>query len=307
MIPEKLQNWVNEMRSKGMSEAALTALETEWGAKKDVADEFARTVLAVPDYSRQTQDLKKRNDELTQKETDLQNYLAELNQWKTDRELDLRKKSEEATAFKAQRDQIKTQLDQIAAEQKNLYEQGLTTMNPDSIINNNQQTTANMNTQTPQNYLTQEQLSEALNNQAQEAVRLQALQGSIIRDHFKLFGDIPDTETLINKAIKTHKPLKEVWESEYKVNEKRQSLEEEAINKRIEEEVAKRVSAAQSDAAIKGNSFRQGDTSPVLNVLLRKQGESTPLANPSNSDARSSALGEALAAYREGKFRPNNV
>ncbi len=82
-VPQELSNWIEEMRKVGLSTETLTRLEQDLD-KKEIADGVKRTVLAVADYSRQTQ-------ELARQRTEVEDYLGQLKQWKADREIDLRK------------------------------------------------------------------------------------------------------------------------------------------------------------------------------------------------------------------------
>ena len=310
-VPQELSNWVEEMRKAGLSPETLQALDKDLD-RKEVADSFKRTVLAVADYSRQTQDLARQRQEV-------EDYLGQLKQWKADREIDLRKNTSETAQYKQMATQATEQLQAIQAAQEQLIRSGVVDASQIPVVAPTSSlqppaSSANGNG----NYLTKEELNKVLEEKDNYYLGALGLVNDINREHFNLFGQWPDTKKLIELSARTRKPLEEVWQNEYKVADKRKELQEQEVNKRIDEEVSKRVTTARSEEAIKGNTFRQGDpTSPIQSVLAKDKERAeknapsggftgNPVFRPSHPEVGSPATDAAIQAWREGRFRSNN-
>lgn len=318
-VPQELAQWVEEMKKAGLSQDTLQNLEKDFD-RKEVADSFKRTVLAVADYSRQTQELAKQRE-------DNEAYLLQLRQWKSEKEIDLRRNTEEAMQYKTAYAQAQAQLEAIKAAQEELVRQGVLDASqlPAPTVGNKPNLPANGNGSNGNgtgSYLTKEEVAKLLeDHEAQRGnyyLNVLGVNNKILKEHFELFGTPPDMEKIFAESIRLKKSPEEVWAKEYKVAEKKQAMQEADFQKRLKEEVDKGIAARLSEEAIKGNSFRQGDAaSPFQTTLakdkdrLEKAGQGgnftgTPLFRPSHPDVSSPAVDSAFQAWREGRFRPNN-
>jgi uncharacterized protein YdbL (DUF1318 family) len=310
-VPQELANWVEEMKKAGLSPETLQALDKDLD-RKEVADSFKRTVLAVADYSRQTQ-------ELARQRTEVEDYLGQLKQWKADREIDLRKNTAETNQYKQLATQAQAQLQAIQAAQEQLIRTGVVDASQIPVVTPTVAAEpAQSNGNGSGNYLTKEELNKVLEEKDNYYLGALGLVNDINREHYNLFGQWPDTKRLIEQSARTRKPLEEVWQNEYKVAEKRKELQDQAVQKQIEEGIAKGLTAARSEEAIKGNTFRQGDPSSPIQSVLAKDKEraeknapsggftGNPVFRPSHPEVASPATDAAIQAWREGRFRPNN-
>ena len=310
-VPQELSNWIEEMRKAGLSPETLQALDKDLD-RKEVADSFKRTVLAVSDYSRQTQDLARQR-------TEVEDYLGQLKQWKADREIDLRKNTAETLQYKALATTAQEQLQAIQVAQDNLIRQGI--LDPSQVpvvAPTSQAQPAAQPSNGNGKYLTQEDLNKVLEEKDNYYLGALGLVNDINREHFNLFGQWPDTKKLIEASARSRKPLEEVWQNEYKVQEKRQELRQAEIQKQIDDGIAKGLSSRLSEEAIKGNTFRSGDPSSPLQSVLAKDKErgeknmagsnftGTPVFRPSHPEVASPGTEGAIQAWREGRFRANN-
>lgn len=317
-VPQELSQWVEEMRKAGLSTETLQQLEKDFD-RKEVADSFKRTVLAVADYSRQTQELAKQRE-------DNENYLTQLRQWKNDKEIDLRRNTEEALQYKAAYAQTKAQLEAVKAAQEELVRQGILDASqlPTPVVGSdpNLASKPNGNGNGNGSYLTKEDVSKLLEDHEQQRgnyyLNVLGRQSDIVKEHFELFGSVPDMKRIFAESMRLNKPPEEIWAKEYKVAEKKQALQEADFQKRLKEETEKAVAAIRSEEAIKGNSFRPGDPASAFQTTLAKDKErlekagqggnftGTPIFRSSHPEVRSSGTEAAINAFREGRFRPNN-
>lgn len=294
-LPAELTKWVEEMRKAGLSDATLQALEKDC-ERKETADSFKRTVLAVADYSRQTQEIQ------TQKEQ-LEQYLGELKTWKDTQEIDLRKNSREALEYKQAHAEATERLKMANAELARLKDQGYTEFDTTRTT----PMTPTTPTPTPSNgdaYLTKDELNRMRQEQEQQFLTLQSISAKINKEHMKLFGELPDLDRVYEIAVQRKQPIAKVWEDEYRVQSKRDELREAEIQKRIDAEVSKQVAAKVSEQALLGNVLRsESDGSPIFKTLGEKNPDGSPKAMPFKS-ADSEGIAKAMEAYRSGKFKP---
>ncbi len=298
-LPAELTKWVEEMRKAGLSDATLQSLEKDC-ERKDTADQFKRTVLAVADYSRQTQ-------ELQDQKTQLENYLGELKQWKDTQEIDLRKNSREALEYKRLHAEATDKLKVATQELGRLHDEGYTQLDLTKV-------TPTMPTPTPsplptngESYLTKDELNKMRQEQEQQFLTLQSISAKITKEHFKLFGELPDLDRIMEIAVQRKQPIAATWESEYKVQAKRDEIKEKEIQDRINTEVAKQVATRVSEQALMGNVLRSDtDGSPIFKTLGEKNADGTPKSVPFKT-ADSEGLAKAMEAYRAGKFKPTTI
>ena len=117
----------------------------------------------------------------------------------------------------------------------------------------------------------------------------------LAEDHRDLFGKpLRGAKDLVQKAIKANKSIRQVWEEENKVADRRKANEEAAINKRIEDAVRERETKIRSEVNLPAPRPTE-QRSPVVDHFAKGR----------VAEAKDSGRGlrAALAAYNEGKYR----
>lgn len=257
-------------------------------------------------------DYSKKMNELSEKEKATVGLQNELVKWKTDAEAKLQAASLTARQEAEQRAMLDARL-------KNVCETygidpasiGMTVTPPNPNPNNPNPAPNTNNPQNPE-FLTRKEWDEQQKLVARQYPHLPALLYDLGAQHQQLFGKgfsdyeytpqggekLTGTQALVQKALDTGKNLKQVWEEEFKVPERRKQQEEEGVQKRIVEAVQKREAELRSELKLPPPA-RPGTSSPVL--------EQFRASNPQTGQPELSGPEAAARAWAEHKYGTGNA
>lgn len=313
-MPIDVAAWVKGLELPEAEQAAVLAAIGKGGEK--ALKYIEENQLRQSDYSKKmdalTADVKKKEADLAkQKETE-DNYHNSLASWDTKRKKELadataaREKAERALA--TARDKVlelAKENDLPADDIAKLFEGA-----PASSGNNEPRNSGVDPKELDSRFVTREDFRVEAKSYARLATMIPGLE----RNHFKLFGDNaepPDWEKLIEKTVATNgtKTLKQVYEEEYKVADKREELKTAAWNAKIE---TARKEAAEAERAkiladnptlanVGGVRTGEREGSPVLALATKQRIEADKGKVPANTGM--SAVQSAVAAFNSGKYK----
>jgi septal ring factor EnvC (AmiA/AmiB activator) len=312
-MPVDLSAWVKGI---GLSEAEeKTVLEALNKGGEKATKYIEENQLRQSDYSKKmdalTADVKKKETELATKIANEDKYHDSLASWDTKRKKELsdataaREKAEAALA--AARDKV-TKLaadnDLPADEIAKLFEGAPVSTNV------NQNTNQNVDTKELDSRFVSKEMFQA---EARAYGKFAALIPGLERQYFKLFGDTadpPNWEALIDKAIAANgaKNIKQIFEEEYKISEKREELKNAETESRIK--AAREEGATQERAKLLADNptlsdrggVRSGERegSPVLALATKQRMEAEKGKAPVASQ---NPVAAAVAAFNSGKYK----
>lgn len=300
LAPE-VQNWLNTTlataKAAGVPDDKL-AVFSEVINQEKVADLTKQSVHAASDYSRKM-------DAIRNQEQILTNYESRLGAWKSEVEAKLTTAQQRAQLA----DEYETKLNAARAEITRLHQDGSTTMDPATLTtkgNGNGSSVSTTQGITPDTLRTE--IEKVLAQSSEQYAYLPAICNDITREHQKLFGELPEMQPLIAKALKLGQPLTNVWEMEYKVSDRRQAIAKEAEDERVSKRVEEVLSKELSNLSMQGHTFRTGDPrSPVLS-LASKQATTDTKGNGQAPAAIYDAIvpdhvKEAVDHYNKGTYQ----
>lgn len=280
----------------GFTEAELAELApkiTEERAKK-----LEGMVLRQSDYSRSMNDLKKAQGDLSAANDRLTQEIAEWAQ---------RQASDGEVSKKQQAALEKAQQQALKAEQALRRVAGEVGIDADKLLEGTTVVPPKPEPVAPDlsGYAKVEHLGPTLRS----LLHLPAQLRKIENEHFKLFGEWPDSEAIIaevEKRASTPNNQKStdprtVWEELHQVPTKRADVEKARIDGLIAEAEKRGREAAASEMAVPGNTPRpigRGPASPVLHPGGQQRTSVLQRGQPGTT------VGKAVAALRSGKYAP---
>lgn len=272
-----LAGWLQELNAEGSLTTEELAAVTAALGKAPVAKRLGDSVLRQSDYSRHM-------DELRTKERETENIRAQLHEWKTKADADiarLTKRVEDGkiteAAYQARLTTLKTQADDLGLE--------IDTSPPSAAA---PPPAASPVSAVPEGY---EELRAGFDKATKLFPRIPAMLQDLAYEHFELFGKWPKLDPIMEKMLVTGRPLREVWEEEYKVGDRRTALETERI------ETIKRTAANEAETRVRSElkAPRPRPDAPHSPVLSQLAGKEKAPKEPSWQ--------RAARAHEEGKYR----
>lgn len=287
-MPFELEQWLNDLAKQGdltpEELAGLKPVLSKPGATKFLEE----STLRQADYSR-------RQNEVSEKERQTLALQNQLIDWKKTAE----QKVQEATGTAKQK---QAALDVIAAKvREKASEYGL---DPAEILPADASVTpTGTTTTTPQNpitdYLRKEDWNKDLESIRKQFPMLPAALMDLQVQHQKLFGGpLENSSAIVAKAMQVGKPIQEVWEEEFKVEDRRKQIQEQQIQDRVNAAVAEKERQLRSELQLPTPRPDQAH-SPVLTKF---QSGGSDQKRPEMSAAE-----VAAAAFNEGKYRQGNA
>lgn len=313
-MPVDLKQWVAGLK---LPEAEQKAVLDAIGKGGDESLKYIEgNQLRQDEFSRKLDDVKKKEAELAKAIADENKFHGELATWKKGSEKRLadavaaREAAERRLA--AARDKVK----EIATE----YEIPAETLDP--LFEGVTATPANNNEpparRAPENDDPDQQpvTVGTFRAEARAYARFAALIPSLEREHYRLFGDTaqaPDWENLIEKTVaaKGAKTIKQVYEEEFKVAEKREEIRNSAHQADIEKARREGAEAERAkllaDNPAMGVQTRTGERqgSPVLDHA-RRQAEAAARTG-GNPRPAVSAVQAAVDAFNKGTYKTDKA
>jgi hypothetical protein len=289
-INAELQKWLVEKAYTNLSPEEQQAFNSIIG-KEAVAEQLNRAWMAPPDYNRKMNELQEKEKQLN---TELQNHIATLQQWRTGTEAEANRQVEEIRA-QHQRD--------VAALRAQIEAEGLQPSVAQPAKPNGAVPPANGN---GQKYLSSDDIQRMVQAELSKAAMLPALTTQIVEKHRELFGKVPDMAQVTDTALRTGRSLQDTWREMYKVGDREVELQQAAIQKQIEDGVNERLAKLQADGAMSQQNFtgRPENPSPIRQMLMQKQqaDANSPLAIPQAVMQQSEGVNAAVEALRSGKY-----
>lgn len=297
-VDAAVQTWAEEMKKAGLTEEQLKPfIENE-----SVAARVKSTVMAQSDYSRNIQALKAKETEIAKTEQKVLDLQSDLVNWRqNEAEPKLRKAQQDLENLQAEHTKIVSRLnhlkDSYSIPEEELYGLVAEKKAEDSKID------------AQGNYITKDDFKRDAEVVVRNLPRMVSAMRSLEREHERLFGpgNSPDFDALIAENERTGKPLRDLWEAQYKVPEKRQEIESASRESEIEKRTNERLTQLLSEANLPGAGGKGGfarEGSPVLSGL--KKVITQPAADQTSA-VETSRPGDlarrAAQAWAEGKYR----
>jgi hypothetical protein len=292
-LTTEVQAWLDELKKAGeVSDEDYKSLATAFERPK-VGEFIKGSVLRQADYSRHMADLQRTKTELADKERQITDYQAQLGSWKSGVQEEYNKTLKEAEKLRTR----------VAAAQNRVRTLATTHgISEDEIKDILEGETVNPAAGTPPGTAPAAGPDTSQFLRRDEAHALAMLDASIHDlnvEHQRLFGTaLPSATTLVQEALAAKKTLTEYWADKFKVAERRVTIQEEEINKRIETARQEERTKILSEQGLPGANLRpdlQGNRSPVF----RSEGFRAPSADHQPGGGVSAAV----AAFAAGKYR----
>lgn len=306
--------WIDDaVKNAGVDAATATSLQgifANEGLRKFAGDSFLRQ----SDYSRKQNELKTEKDrllaEIGEKESNIVSFERRLNDWQGEQTTKFTKT--EADLEKATRnlEKLKTQFTTVTGKLKSGYDEyGLTVpdglklepeIDDSPIVVNSSVTKPQEQNVDTSNFVDRKDFLSVSNT----AISLPFELNDISARHVELFGKpLANSAALRTRAMKEKRSLQDVWNEEYKVDERVTAIAEEKLEQRINAEADKRAQAKISEA------MRPSPASAAHHsaVLKRDFKPFTPVqaVDPAVAEAQDPSRGirAAVEAHVQGKYR----
>jgi len=312
-MPVDLGKWVEGLKLPEADRAAVIAAIGKGG--EDALKYIETNQLRQDEFSKKMNDLQtdiqKKEKDLEAKIANEDKYHNSLASWDTKRKKEL----EAATTARQQAEQrLAAARDKVLAlaKENDLPEDEIGKLfegAPNVTPNTDQNRSTNFD---PKEFEGRFVSKETFQNEARAYAKFAALIPSIEREHFKLFGEAAETpnwEKLIEDTVAAGgtKTLKQIYEDQYKVSEKREQLRNADVDKRIADA---RTEAAQAERAkiladnptLANAGVRSGERegSPVLAMATKQAAEAAKGKPPVTAQ---SPVAAAVAAFNSGKYK----
>lgn len=284
----ELQQYLKDLNADGsLNDEELKQMQAALGKDKVLA----RLREKHEDGLRQSEFSKKMND-LTEKETATLALQQELIAWRNEADGKLKAANLTVRQEREARAAIEAKL-KHAAETYNLDPEALGLTSGEGKGGTDGK---GDQPQTP-TYVKQEDWEKEMGEMRARFPILPAIIHDLSAEHQTLFGKpLGNVTELVQKAMEQKKALRQVWEEDNKVPERRTQLQEEGIQARITQAVTQREAQLRSELQLPPTP-RAVDHSPVL----------AEFKTPSDKGATKelSAVDRAVTAYEEHRYAPD--
>lgn len=289
-MPFDLNAWLDDLAAEGALTPEQRASTAAALGNEKVLRRLEEGQLRQSDYSRNMNELKKKETETTQLSTQLQQWKNNADQKIAELNSQLENRDMTVAQFQAKMKRIADQAENYGIDLKDLG------VSPEEIS----KTVATVVPQPDKFDARVGAIETSLREAARYYPLLPAELADLKDDHLALFGEPLRTRPLMEKLLTEAEAgravnVRKLWEQEFKVEDKRKQVQESEIQKRIDSEVKKQVTQFQSENHLPGQrpaSLR----SPVLAAFDHSK----------KSDAMS-AVDKAVNAFNEGKYAAENT
>ena len=286
-----LQAWLEEASKRaGLSSEEVANLNAVFGKNEKLANYVEESGLRQSDYDRKMNTLKAehqaRLEEIAEKERQADQFAARNGEWYNENNAKFQKTQKELEALRVKEATLVTKMKSVA-ERYGVPEEELEIPVSAAPVTPAAAVPAFDATK----FMGRDEAMEFGRNLPIVTAEL----NEIAEDHRDLFGKaLRNQKGIIEKALKVGKSIRQVWEEENKVADRRKANEEAAINKRIEDAVRERETKIRSEVNLPAPRPTE-QRSPVVDHFAKGR----------VAEAKDSGRGlrAALAAYNEGKYR----
>lgn len=311
MTPE-VKSWADGLIASGVPAGEVNALVASLEAN-DKGQEYIRSSqLRQEDYNRQLdksrKELESKARMVTDKEAELADLQERLTSWKSNADASLSTKAKQIEKLETERTRVLARLNSLREtyaiaedDLKDLMEAPVVT---DKVDNNKPPVG---------DYLTMEGFQKEATKFAQVYPLLSVELDDLRDEHKELFGNKrPDMKSLMDKAYASggKKTIRQIWEEEYKVADRRQELAQKAFDDKVNSEVETRLTKRMSEMSLPGggSTTRKGEGSPVFSLKKTAAPERSEKTQTETSYNRPmDTVMKAVTAHREGKYKDARV
>jgi len=304
------KGWLAEAgKAQGANPETLKQLEDIFTKDEAVRKYAGESFLRQSDYSRKQNELR---EQIRLKEDEITTYEGKLHDWENQTKAELDKAERARDAALKNLDKLKGQFQTVTSKLKSGYDEyGLplpeVRLEPDlDPMEAPAVKTPGVN-QVPDNpnYVPKDEYTRFANTAITTPFELQ----DIAAEHYALYGKpLGGTRDLLNKvaASKGKLSLRDVWEQEHNVSGRRQELNDEAFNVKVNQEVEKRYQEKMSQAFSPSPAREAQHASMVLKKKLSLPDGSenkSPVSADGEKDPMRGVMA-AVQAHMRGDYRP---
>jgi hypothetical protein len=300
-LKEELADWIGELKKTGeIKDEEIATLETILGKEK-VLPVLRKSVLATSEFSKQMDKLKKEYDEKVAAED---TFHTDVATWKKGAQEKLNRAIQERQSLEAS---IRTLAEQNDADPEKDWGIKLSRTSESDSERTRRSTVTRRDTSNngdgddDNRGAFDSKVLDGLANDIRQSPRFTAALADIQAEHFELFGKpLKGTTQIVDRAIKERKSIREIWEQENKVPDRRAELDKtqrEAHDKEVgDAAVTRYVSEHAVDPSMTPTRTRSESGSPMLNQFYANK-------KPNEQKPEERSVSGAIEAFRSGKYR----
>ncbi len=304
-VVTEVRGWLDDLAKTGLSVEQIKTLEETLGANEKSQQYIKESQLRQSDYSSK---FEKHNKELADKAAEiaaatdkLENDRVALVEWKLSADTNIVTKQREIEKLTTRIAKASSRIASlkesyaIADEDvKDLFEEGPVAIKVETKVDGNG------------SYVSREDFNKEAQTLVRTFPRLSLELDDIRDEHREIFGKrLPkdQAEAILEKAYNSGGKLsvRNVWEAECKVGDRRNEIQEAKITKRVKTEAEALYTKRMSEASLPGGRKPDGRTgSPVFNITRDTKTSTTH--GPSASETYNQpgkTVQKAVQAYRE--------
>lgn len=285
--------WLEEATKRaGLSADEQQALNALLGKNDKLATYFEESGLRQSDYDRQMNKLKtehqQRLDEITAKEREADSFATRNGQWYEENNERFQKTQKELERLRVQEATLTTKMKSVAERY------GVPVEELEIPVSAAPVTPA---AAAPAFDATKFMGRDEAMEFGRSLPLVTAELNELAEEHRDLFGKpLRDQKGLINKALKTGKSVRQTWEEENNVAERRTKLAADLRQREIDDAVNAAVTKTRSELNLPAPR-PEAERSPIVQRFA-------PAARPTETRDPGRGLRAALSAYSDGKYKP---
>jgi hypothetical protein len=303
-LQEELADWVTDLRKNGeINDQELEQLETILGKPKNL-NLVRKSVLATSEFSKQMDKLRQEHEEKIAAED---RFHQDVANWKTGAEAKLNRAIRERHELEAQ---IRALAESNNADPERDWnfklsassrgDEGSSDVGGTGVI---RRRADGGSSEGDSETFDPRKLRDEIGAELRMVPRFNTMLADLQAEHLELFGKpLKGATQLLDRALKEKKPLRDLWEEEHKVSERRAEIErakQTAHDKEVADEAVRKYVSDPEHAvnpSIIPTRTRSESGSPTLDKFYAKK-----KAEDMHPEERS--VNAALQAFHTGKYR----
>lgn len=293
-LSTETKSWLDGLVADGglSAEDAAALVKSAEGNSK--LDEYIKgSALRQSEFSRRMSEVDKAKTDLATKEAEVTNFQTQLGTWKAGADKEYQRALKDAedlrTRVSAAQNRVRTLAVTYGISEDEIKDilESASIPNPNPNPTDPAKPTPSIDTS---KFVTRDE--------ANNLALLDAAIHDLNVEHQKLFGTpLPGAVQLVQEAMAAGTKLTEFWANKYRVEDRRKEIAQADFNKRVEEEVTKRIAAHSADS-IPGSHLRP-DLAQHASPIFREGG----FKAPDKDHLSGGGVSAAVAAFNAGKFR----